>query len=651
MRRIFAFMLAAALFMSAATALAPGDVLGWVLYTDVVAYIDGVPVRSYNIEGNTYVVAEDLAEYGFGVEWNGATSTLHVTDAHRAVTAEYVPEANTHPAGTPAMPYLYTNVKTVLGGEVVTGYNIGGFTCVCMDDLAAYCASDYVWDGAASELRLTRRGSKPAPVVRVKETGVRIRSAYWPIREALAAAEAEGNGTAYVSAVEELRALYDPPRNYDEYSQLAYPTGEVARILEARGEYSAAADYYESFYRLLTVLSEYGDDCYDLLRVTEAQYRHCAAAPQVFAVTASDEGILWGSTDLNGAGNARLLYAHFFTENFADFFPTLPKGNYTLEAAWNLPGETFDELDEIAAGRWDAYIVRNLNALEGLGRPVLLRFAAEANNFADLPGDRENCLAYAEVYKAAYRHVAELAHIYAPSATLVWSVNDICNWYVDYEDFYPGDDVVDWVGVSTYMMKYGDVAGDGTDAVYCRGRYDNQLERLRPLMDLAAERDKPVLISECGFCRADGSGRQSAAYAAKKLKEFYSCVTMLYPQVKGILYFDETIGGQTWALGSGAVRRAYDDAVAAMPGTSGGRWVPLAGYAGGQEEVTLALYVGWPSEDEPAVEWYLDGVRVPADAEMPFTCRLTLTPGAHTVSVRLAARAESWGEDYTIYGK
>ena len=53
-----------------------GDAIGNVLYTDIVTYIDGYAIRSYNINGYTYIVAEDLLMYGFSVVWNGAAKTL-----------------------------------------------------------------------------------------------------------------------------------------------------------------------------------------------------------------------------------------------------------------------------------------------------------------------------------------------------------------------------------------------------------------------------------------------------------------------------------------------------------------------------------------------------------------------------------------------
>ena len=137
-----------------------GDPIGDVLYTDIVAYIDGYPIRSYNINWNTYIVVEDLMAYGFGVTWipeDGGRLIIakERTAAPSAYTTTYQPEANTHTPGTVAMQYLYTNVTTWIGDTQVTGYNIGGYTCICMDDLAAHFADTYVWSAEESALYMT----------------------------------------------------------------------------------------------------------------------------------------------------------------------------------------------------------------------------------------------------------------------------------------------------------------------------------------------------------------------------------------------------------------------------------------------------------------------------------------------------------------
>ena len=168
MKKTLALVLACVMLccslVTGVSALKSGDPIGWVLYTNVVAYIDNYPIASYNIDGNTYIVVEDLMNFGFEVTWDGATSRLSVGDKTGAITSTYKPTKNTHNPGDHAFQYLYTNVTTWLKGVQVTGYNIGGYTCVCMDDLATYYAADYEWIGAKSELRLTTgKNYTPAP--------------------------------------------------------------------------------------------------------------------------------------------------------------------------------------------------------------------------------------------------------------------------------------------------------------------------------------------------------------------------------------------------------------------------------------------------------------------------------------------------------
>ena len=163
MKRLCSLLLALLLFGGAAAggARAADRVLGWVLYTDIVAVIDGVPIASYNIAGYTYIVIEDLAQYGFTVDWLPASGRVVVRPAHAAdpasYTARYVPAPNTHTPGAPAMPYYETRVTAWLGERRVAGCNIGGRTCIGMDDLADFCAASYVWDAEHGILSLTTR--------------------------------------------------------------------------------------------------------------------------------------------------------------------------------------------------------------------------------------------------------------------------------------------------------------------------------------------------------------------------------------------------------------------------------------------------------------------------------------------------------------
>jgi len=159
---VMAAILITTLFVAPVSAAKVGDAIGNVLYTDIVAYINGYPIRSYNINGNTYIVAEDLMAYGFAVTWDGVNKRLVIGDSTGVITSTYKPAANTNPVGSVAFPYLYTDITTWIGTTALTSYNIGGFTCICMDDLATHYAETYVWDGAARALRMTLKSKTPA---------------------------------------------------------------------------------------------------------------------------------------------------------------------------------------------------------------------------------------------------------------------------------------------------------------------------------------------------------------------------------------------------------------------------------------------------------------------------------------------------------
>lgn len=84
MKRLFTAALSAALLLSLAlpsSAAGTGRAVDWALYTDITAQINGHPLRSYNVNGSTAVVAEDLRGYGFQVLWDAEDRTLSVERA------------------------------------------------------------------------------------------------------------------------------------------------------------------------------------------------------------------------------------------------------------------------------------------------------------------------------------------------------------------------------------------------------------------------------------------------------------------------------------------------------------------------------------------------------------------------------------------
>jgi hypothetical protein len=154
-----------------------GDVVGQVLHTDIVAYINDRPILSFNIEGRTAVVVEDLHYYWFGVNWvpheyswngrewieSGPVRELRLW--HQGGGWYNIPENPYEPTpmnpariGTHAYNVLYTDIKTIGStydeDVVFDSFNVGGRTLIFLDDLAEFYGSDYFWCSESRELRL-----------------------------------------------------------------------------------------------------------------------------------------------------------------------------------------------------------------------------------------------------------------------------------------------------------------------------------------------------------------------------------------------------------------------------------------------------------------------------------------------------------------
>ncbi len=149
--------LCAALTITAA-ALRAGDVVDYVLSTEIRAYIDGMEIPAYNIGGRLAVVAEDLRGYGFSVVWNAEASTLSITRDPSAPLAPLAVEPlSDAPVGTRILPVLHTEIVTDMDGNTVDSFNIDGRTIVYFSDLAIY--GSYLYDNDSRMSMLSTAGN------------------------------------------------------------------------------------------------------------------------------------------------------------------------------------------------------------------------------------------------------------------------------------------------------------------------------------------------------------------------------------------------------------------------------------------------------------------------------------------------------------
>lgn len=114
-----------------------GEAIGNIYTTDIVAYIDDMPIKSYNIGGRTVIQLEDLRAYGFDVEWNSGERYLSVAVKDRPGSAPQA-EINKQTPGNVAGTIYATDIRVGINGvdcSFIDTYNIGGITCMAVEDL------------------------------------------------------------------------------------------------------------------------------------------------------------------------------------------------------------------------------------------------------------------------------------------------------------------------------------------------------------------------------------------------------------------------------------------------------------------------------------------------------------------------------------
>lgn len=167
MKRFLSLLSALALMLALCPAAFAANIIGYALYTDIVATIDGHPLRSYNIDGRTAVVAEDLRGYGFTVTWSAKYRTLKITrDAPPpAVWPDYTPPKLTHRVGERAFPVYASTIKTYVDGTLLESYNIGGETLIQLDVLSVFGTRQ--WDEATRTSSLTLDAYRPQQTLHI----------------------------------------------------------------------------------------------------------------------------------------------------------------------------------------------------------------------------------------------------------------------------------------------------------------------------------------------------------------------------------------------------------------------------------------------------------------------------------------------------
>jgi hypothetical protein len=164
----------------------------------------------------------------------------------------------------------------------------------------------------------------------------------------------------------------------------------------------------------------------------------------------------------------------------------------------------------IASGAYDNLIEHTALAIKNLGAPILLRFRWEM--------DRPNLASSVHspaAYIAAWKHVrAIFTEEGATNAGFVWCplATGFANGTA--QQYYPGDDQVDWICAD----------------VYPRMPAPTFASMMAPVMQFAAKHPRPVIIGEFGIEPTSGDERA----------DWYNAMAQdlqAQPQIKAVVYF------------------------------------------------------------------------------------------------------------------
>jgi mannan endo-1,4-beta-mannosidase len=185
-------------------------------------------------------------------------------------------------------------------------------------------------------------------------------------------------------------------------------------------------------------------------------------------------------------------------------------------------------LKAIIAGKHDEYLKQWFSDVGDWDGPIFVRFAHEMNGHWYPWGMHVNT---AEDYVDAWRHVVDLSReVGADNITWVWAPNETSDH--DLSDFYPGDDYVDWTGMSSFNWGGKPMKGNETSWRDFSELYEPTLRQLEKF-------DKPIMIAETGTIENDVADNHSEQTKAEWIEETFAEMKRHRSQIGLVVWFND----------------------------------------------------------------------------------------------------------------
>ena len=314
-----------------------------------------------------------------------------------------------------------------------------------------------------------------------------------------------------------------------------------------------------------------------------------------------------------------------------------PKTGVLMEYNWNCSNLSINPAD------YENYIKNTIDNIAASGDDVLLVFGKEMNIDNNFPNPKD--------FIALYKYAAEYAHT-KDNIAMVWAPNDVSSLDVTFEDFYPGDAYVDWVGISLYVIPYflgekdhGRLT-ESNNIGFVTGEYANASMRAKSIIDFMQRNNikKPVMITEgsVGY-RHTKTGEDFTAWAAPQIRRLYGELPRIFPQIKINICFNNTVIYDWYRYdisSSPELSELYQQLMQdpiylhEYPSRSNIEYVPLKDMSV-TDTLMLSAYAYEPKASDITVKYMLDGKELYSTSNAPYTFTLSkdmITSGAHVLS-------------------
>lgn len=305
------------------------------------------------------------------------------------------------------------------------------------------------------------------------------------------------------------------------------------------------------------------------------------------------------------------------------------------------------------------YIYNKIDELAARGEDIILIFGKEFNIDSNFPDP--------QLFIEAFQFVAEYAKT-KENIAMCWAPNDTGGLDTSFEQFYPGNEYVDWIGCSLYSLpnfQGNPDIDDGANMCFIMGKYANPAARANMIHSFLTRHaiQKPVIITEGGVGFEDPDHDiDYTAWASHQLRLYYSYICRRYPEFKCIVSFNHFVPGDLYRydMDNSPILRSIMQEVTQdpiylteYPSSAPYAYSELYDNIQFTQSFDLSTYAYVPANQKLLILYYIDGALHAVRKTPPYDITLdsnSLTPGKHTITTSVFCEdGVTLTQDYTVF--